>query len=99
MDSRTLQIENDDFAGSRGVSKNNSQFGFRPAFLDRKTGRVELARLKDGSPAMMHTIRWLPADWAETRNTDGSILSLRTGIISGFVNGGAFYTREEAAEL
>lgn len=99
MNSRTLRLENLAFAGTHGVSENNRDLGFKPAFLDKRTGRVELARHSDGREAGMHLINWLPRSWAETLDKQGRVLSLKPGIIAGFVQDGVFYTREEAAEL
>lgn len=95
----TLKRENRAFRGTRGVSRNNRSSGFRPAFLDKKSGRVEVARLSDGKPAPVHVISWLPKEWATSVDTDGAVLGLKPGVISGFVKDGVFYTRQEVAEL
>ena len=97
MDNRTLRFENMAFAGTRGVSKNNRRFGFKPAFLNKRNGEVEVAKFENGSPAPMHIISWLPEEWAASRAEDGSIESLQPEIIAGFVADGIFYTRDEAA--
>jgi len=99
MDVVTLKRENRAFRGTRGVSENNRSSGFHPAFLDKKTGRVEVARFSDGRPAPVHVISYLPREWATSIDTDGSVLRLKAGIISGFVRDNVFYTRHEAAEL
>lgn len=98
MNSLTLAMENDVYRGTRGVSK-NSDAGFRPAFLDKLTGRIELAKQRDGTSAPCHFISWLPREWAAGFNDDGSIKNLKNSIISGFESDGVFYTRAEAAEL
>jgi len=97
MNNRTLELENLAFDGTKGVSKNNRADGFRPAFRNVKTGQVELARFENGKPAPIHLIAGLPKEWAATRDKDGAIASLCSGIISGFVRDGIFYSREEAA--
>jgi hypothetical protein len=99
MDIHTLQQENQVFRGTAGISRNNADQGFRPGFLHKQTGRVELARDEHGDPATLHMIGWLPREWAATTAPDGQIRSLVSGIIAGFVLDGVFYTREEAAEL
>jgi hypothetical protein len=99
MNSHTLELENEVFAGTRGISENNRNLGFLPAFLDKTTGRIELARLECGDPAMIHIIQWLPTEWAAEMREDGSVQQLKPQIISGFVSEGIFYTREEVAEL
>lgn len=99
MNNQTLRLENLTFAGTRAISQNNAASGFKPAFLNKRSGRVEIARFESGSPAPMHLIDWLPKEWAASLGKDGSIQSLIPGIISGFSRNGIFYTREESANL
>ena len=99
MDNRNLQLENLAFAGTAGVSRNNRASGFTPAFLDKKTGVIEIARLENGQPSPTHIISWLPSSWASKLASDGSVESLKPGVIAGFVRDGVFYTREQTAEL
>ena len=99
MDNRMLQLENLAFAGTAGVSRNNRASGFTPAFLDKKTGLVEISRFKNGRPSPTHIISWLPSSWASRLASDGSVENLKPGIIAGFVRDGVFYTREQTAEL
>ena len=94
-----LVRENEEFCGTRGVSENNRDLGFKPAFLNKDTGEVEIARLEDGLPAPMHLITWLPRHWARVVDTRGAVLSLVPSVIAGFTQDGVFYTRAEAAEL
>jgi len=98
MNTHTLRHENDLFAGTNGISQNAGP-KFRPAFLDRSTGVVELARFANGQPATFHLISWLPNEWALSHNADGSVESVRSTVISGFECDGVFYTRDEASEL
>ena len=97
MNSRTLELENLAFGGTKGVSKNNRADGFKPAFRNQRTGQVELARFENGNPAPIHLIAGLPGEWAATKNKDGAVASLHGGIVAGFVRDGVFYSREEAA--
>jgi hypothetical protein len=99
MDNRKLQMENLAFGGTAGVSRNNRTSGFTPAFLDKKTGLIEIAKLKNGQPSPMHIISWLPRKWASRLAADGTVECLKPGIIAGFVRDGVFYTREQTAEL
>lgn len=99
MDNQTLRLENITFAGTTGISENNNACGFKPAFLDKNTGRVELARLGNGQPAPVHIINWLPREWATSYHDDGTVKRLIPGVISGFVCNTVFYTREQVAEL
>lgn len=98
MNTQSLRYENHLFADTKGISRNAAP-KFRPAFLDRSTGVVELARLANGRPATFHLISWLPNEWAQSHNADGSVESIRSSVISGFECDGVFYTRDEAAEL
>jgi hypothetical protein len=99
MNEQTLRHENLAFTGTRGVSQNNSRSGFKPAFLNRNSGRVEISKMEGGYPAPIHLIDWLPEEWAASIRKDGSIESLVPGIISGFSRNGKFYTREETADF
>ena len=99
MDMQTLHRQNLAFAGTAGVSENNRKQGFIPAFLNKHTGQVEVARCREGGPASMHLISYLPAAWAERTDAEGRVLALKSGVIAGFVQNGVFYTRDETAEL
>ena len=92
-----LREENETFAGTGGVSENNRQARFLPAFQDRLTGRVELARSESGGCASMHLLCCLPDEWVAERDAEGRIASLKDSIVAGFVRDGEFFTREEAA--
>lgn len=98
VDNQTLGSENRLYAGTKGISQNNRGADFRPAFLDKSTGRIEIARGKDGQEAPIHIISWLPKEWATSFDKDGLIIELKPDIIAGFERGGSFYTRDEAAE-
>ncbi len=92
-----LRQDNLAFRGTTGVSENNRDTGFVPAFRQDDTGRIELARLKNGKVAPAHIISWLPTEWADSIGDDGTVEGLIPGIVAGFVRDGRFYTREEAA--
>jgi hypothetical protein len=97
LDHRTLHQETLAYTGTCGESRQAGCAGFVPAFRDSTTGRVEIARLADGSPAPVHLISHLPDDWAACRDAEGRVTAVRSGIVAGFVRGDVFYTREEAA--
>ncbi len=99
MNVLTLVKENEQFQGTRGVSGNNRELGFEPAFLNKETGQIEIARLRNGRPARMHLISWLPPEWATDVDDQGVVVSLIPCVIAGFTRDGVFYTRTEAAEL
>lgn len=94
-----LRQENETYAGTGGVSENNAQARFLPAFREQVSGRIELARMEDGRSAPMHLLCGLPDDWVTQRDTDGRIIALKDSVIAGFVRDGDFFTREEAARL
>ena len=99
MDSRSLKMQHSVDAGTHVESNTAGASGFRPACLDKATGRVEVARLRNGKPAPAHLIAWLPRQWAAAMQADGSIVRVREGIIAGYVRDGVFLTREQALEL
>lgn len=97
LNRNVLQRENDFYQGSGGVSGENRSYGFRPAFLDRQTGDIHLARHADGRPAPFHLLDGLPDQLVLARSESGSVTAVRASVISGFVRQGQFFTREQAA--
>jgi len=97
--SARLSGENQRFHGTGGVSPNNRNQGFRPAFLDSATGRVYASRFANGTPAPLHLLDGLPEDIVIRRNAEGAIIAVKETIIAGFVFLQKFYTREQAAEI
>ena len=89
-----LQCENQRHKGTGGVSQNNRSRGFVPAFLDTITGRTYESKFSDGRPAPMHLLDGLP-EHLLIGNPDE--LTVRKGVISGFMHCGEFLTRAEAA--
>lgn len=94
-----LAEENREFAGTGGVSENNAQARFAPAFQDAGTGQVEVSRFENGQPAPFHLLDGLPDEWIVERDVKGRVVSLKANIVSGFVLLGEFFTRQEAAEF
>jgi hypothetical protein len=97
LNRETLRKQNLAFVGTGGVSEENRSSGFRPAFYDLATGRAELARFADGRPAPMHLLDGLPDAWIAERDAAGHIRAIKDSVIAGFIRGGFFYTREQAA--
>jgi hypothetical protein len=93
-----LKLESDAYAGSGGVSQENRAMGFCPAFYDRETGVIELSRFANGTVAPVHLLEGLPDAWVVERGMDGMTLAIKQSIIAGFVRGGSFYTRQQAAQ-
>ena len=98
MNRQSLLDQNANFKGTMGVSLKNGSSGFIPAFRDESTGRVELARFRNGQVAPMHVIAGLPADWATGYDEDGDVSAVKTTIVAGFVRDEVFFTRDEACE-
>jgi hypothetical protein len=94
-----LKRENLAFFGTPGVSQGNSGYGFIPAFCDSVTGRVEISRLPNGQLAPIHMIEGLPKSWIVQRDATAKPTAVKLSIVAGFVRGGCFYTRAQAAEM
>ncbi len=91
----SLINENKEFAGTGGISENNHEFGFLPAFRHEDTQEVELSRMPNGNIAPIHTLDALPKNWFSL--TESGRLTLKACVTSGFVRQGQFYTRKDAA--
>ena len=94
----SIEKENQVFSGTAGVSSENHCNGFRPAFCDSETGRVEITRLLNSDPAPMHSIAGLPEGWVVERDADAKPIAIKHTVIAGFIRDGWFYTRSQAAE-
>lgn len=92
-----LRRQNDEFAGSDGVSSAGRSLGFIPAFRDSETGQIYRSCFQDGTPAPCHLLEGLPATLSVTRDTRGRIVAVKGTVVVGFLRAGRFYTREEAA--
>lgn len=99
LKTRRLAEENQQYAGTGGVSERNAQASFVPAFMDSVTLQVELSRYRDGRLAPFHLLDGLPDEWITKRDTKGDALEVRSAVISGFVRLGHFFTRQEAADF
>ena len=92
-----LAEENARFAGTGGVSEENADQGFRPAFCDMQTQRVYDSRFADGRAAPFHMVDGLPSEVVEDRDASGHVTRIKSSLVSGFVRMGRFFTREEAS--
>ncbi|HEY9050592.1 MAG TPA: hypothetical protein VIQ03_03550 [Gammaproteobacteria bacterium] len=70
----------------------DASFGFMPVFMDVHTRETHLASYRDGQPAVVHVLDGLPYKWVEEWGSDGRPVSLKPGVIAGFMRGGVFYT-------
>ena len=82
-----LRRENRRYRGSGGRSQENRSAGFFPAFRDRETGRAELSRFADGSPAPLHLLDGLPDAWVLERDRAGKVVACKSSVIAGFLPG------------
>ncbi len=92
-----LAEENLQFRGTGGVSAENADRGFRPAFCDTQTSRVYPSRFADGRAAPFHILDGLPDEVVAMRDAAGRVLKLKESLVSGFVRMGRFFTRDEAS--
>ncbi|HRD66423.1 MAG TPA: hypothetical protein PKY50_09735 [Candidatus Competibacter sp.] len=97
LTTETLAADNQLFAGTGGVSRENQRFGFTPGFLDQETGAVYCSCWIDGSPAPFHALDGLPDHLVLARSPRGRITAIKSSVIAGFIRMGHFYTREQAA--
>lgn len=93
-----LVAENLKYKDSAGISENNGSFGFTPAYLDRRTGQIELSRYANGSLAPIHILEGLPDNWVSQRDVSGRITAIKSTIVSGFLREGQFFTRDQAVQ-
>ncbi len=92
-----LAAQNRCFRGTGGRSQENRESGFRPAFLDTRSGTIHLARFADGRIAPMHLLDGLPSELVRERGSNGRVVAVSEQLVAGFERGGEFYTRGQAA--
>ena len=95
----SLARENQQFIGTGGISVNNRDLGFIPAFLDTDTGHVYRSRFPNGMPAPVHVLGGLPEELFENDARSNGHRLIKNTVVSGFVLAETFYTREEAAQV
>jgi hypothetical protein len=93
----TLEVQNQIYAGTGGVSPENRTQGFLPGFLDKETGSVYLSRKADGSPAPIHLMDGLPENLILARSPSGQVAAVKKTVVAGFIRDGLFFTREQVA--
>jgi hypothetical protein len=94
-----LDNQNQTFAGTGGVSQNNRDAGFMPAYKNLSTGEAVISCFSNGSPAPVHVLEGLPDDWVAARDAQGQVCEAMASVVAGFIRDGVFYTRADAAEL
>ncbi len=98
LSTRLLQMEHAVHRGSGGVSAENRAYGFRPAFLDTRTGMIYPAAFADGRPAPFHVLDGMPETLVVARDRRGCVSQVVGTVVSGFVLDQCFYTRAEASK-
>lgn len=99
LSARTLQRENCAFRGTGGISQENGQMGFRPAFYDAATNCIYPSRYADGRPAPCHLLDGLPEEVIIKRDPNGRVATVKSTLVAGFIRDGLFYDREQATSL
>ena len=94
-----LRLENRTFEDTGGISQNNRDLGFRPAYRNIRTGQTVMSRYANGEPAPVHVLDGLPDEWVVARDPEGSVSRVIATVVAGFVHNGSFYSREAAARL
>jgi hypothetical protein len=97
MSSAALEMENQRFKGTGGISQENGCYGFVPAFLDSVTGTTYLYRFADGRMAPIHLLAGLPDELVSQCSTAGKVTAVKNSVMAGLVRCGRFYTRDQAA--
>ena len=93
-----LANENQEFSGTGGISQNNYEYGFIPAFRNENTQEVSLSRLANGHIAPIHTLEGIPREWFLSSGNASNQMILKEHVTSGFVRQGQYYTRKQAAK-
>lgn len=70
-------------------------FGFMPAFRNIHNKETHLSVYDGGHPSVVHLLDGLPDKWIDEKSGDGRPVSLKAGIIAGFMRQGRFYTLRE----
>ena len=98
MNAQFLRKENKLSRGTGGVSQENRDCGFIPAFYDSYSCQVVISRFANGNPAPIHVLDGLPEDGVIGRDKGGRVVAVKDSVISGFMCQGRFYTRAQAAQ-
>ena len=80
-----LRKENQTFADSGGVSQENWARGFIPAFYDTQSGKAEVSRFANGTPAPIHILDGAPEEWVVARDPSGRVIAVKASVIAGFM--------------
>ena len=82
---------------TRSVQIPGGMLGFAPAYLNSETGEMMLSTFANGSPAPIHLLEGLPANWVTAQTEAGNPGGLKETVVSGYIRDDKFFTREHAA--
>jgi hypothetical protein len=99
MTRQTIRSENQRFAETGGISRNNRSLGFHPGFYDAESGEMDISRFAGGMPAPIHLLDGVPMAWVVRRDASGQVVAIKDSVISGFILDGQFFTRKQTADL
>ncbi len=94
-----LIYENIHYQNTMGISGSNVEYGFTPAFLDRKSGDIYRSCFSDGRPAAVHLYDGLPDSVIIKRDNNNKPIAVKACIVSGFLFKEQFYTREQTTQI
>jgi hypothetical protein len=97
LSAQYLRMEAAAKRGTGGTSIEVSGLGFQPAFQNTLTGQTYSSTFTDGRPAPFHLLDELPEDLVVARDRSGRVSRVIGTIVAGFLRGGVFYTRVQAA--
>ena len=83
------------YAQFGGAVFRDASFGFMPAFKNLNNEEVHLCAYANGELSVVHVLDGLPAHWVAEWGADKRPVSLKHGIIAGFMRFGYFYTLSE----
>lgn len=78
-----------------GAVFSDASFGFLPAFKNMSSQQTHLSTDADGNIAVMHLLDGLPDCWVDEKDDHGRALTLRAGIVAGFMRNNEFFTLSE----
>ena len=81
---------------NRTVQIPGGMLGFAPAYFNSETSETMLSTFANGSPAPIHLLEGLPADWLVSQTDAGKPGALKDAVISGYIRDNKFFTREQA---
>lgn len=81
--------------GTQGAIFSDVSFGFFAAFKNLHDEQIHLSMDQQGKISFMHLFDHLPAEWINEWDSQGRAMSLRSGIIAGFMRNSQFYTLTE----